>query len=92
MNNNMEIPVVKKSDLVGKNVHVLEMSSEILGDNGWFKVLILHPVDEPENVLKMFISANSALDRPRIVGQNASIMTAISKKSGAEYFTWRSPL
>ena len=85
--NEEQIELVNKNDLIGHPVHVLHMSEERLGTYGFYKIVYGKMADKK---IKFFISSQSVLDNPKIVGIVATIVKNTTKDGAGHYFSWRS--
>lgn len=74
----------EKKDLLGKTFVIDYITESYLGDNGFFKICFLK-VDSEEVNGFTFISSNSALDKPGVVGKPVTIVEKISKNKYTYY-------
>jgi len=74
----------EKKDLLGKSFIIDFMTESYLGDNGFFKLCFLK-VDSEEVNGFTFISSNSALDKPGVIGIKVTLIEKISKNKYTYY-------
>ncbi len=85
----MDLQPINKKELIGKNFKVVFMCEPAPSENGWYRTVFVQ--FGPDDYGKFFISADSAMNRPEVVGHESTIIEKESE-SGNNYFMFAPPV